>query len=620
MSASFLGFTAFPVLAALLMSFTGKFRKYLVLLSSILIAVSGISFVMADQAAVAADGSLLMGLFAVEVLIVGYLLFWGLKLKNPWILLFNLIQLGLLAYNEFGLHSEASGSLVTVDFLTRVLVLLITVIGPLICIFAIPYMEKYEEEKNLEKSKQGRFFFLLFLFLGGMGLLVTADHFSLLSLGWEITTLCSFLLIGHNRDEESMTNATRALVINSLGGICLTTGALIIKFYYDISSLSELLSQSYVDVMFYLALALMITAGLTKAAQMPFQSWLLGAMVAPTPVSALLHSSTMVKAGVYLVLRLSPAFQDTALSSMVALIGGFTFLVTSALAVSQYNGKRILAYSTISNLGLIVMCAGLNTPLAMGAAIFLIIFHAVSKALLFLCVGTIELKTGSKDIETMHGLVEKLPFISFAALVGMITMFLPPFGMVAGKWAAMEAVADLPVIIPLIALGSAFTVVFWLKWAGSLMTTTKPVMTIRWEKYSPLASIPLLLLVGGAVILSLFADRLFELAVGVEGYALIQPYYTIPVFFALVVAIVAGMAMAKKASTKAKFTTPYMCGETTVMPVSGELAFKSAMDKEVPYQTSHYYLKEWFAENKLTATANLVAILLIAVMIGVVVK
>ena len=135
-------------------------------------------------------------------------------------------------------------------------------------------------------------------------------------------------------------------------------------------------------------------------------------MVAPTPVSALLHSSTMVKAGVYLVLRLSPAFAGTMLAGIVSLTGAFTFVAASALACGQSNGKKILAYSTIANLGLIIACAGMATPAAITAAILLIIFHAVSKGLLFLCVGTIEQHIGSRDIESMRGLYKIMPRVA----------------------------------------------------------------------------------------------------------------------------------------------------------------------------------------------------------------
>ena len=150
-------------------------------------------------------------------------------------------------------------------------------------------------------------------------------------------------------------------------------------------------------------------AGITKSAQFPFSSWLVGAMIAPTPVSALLHSSTMVKAGVYVMVRFAPVLQGTTPGYMIALVGGFTFLLASAIAISQSNAKKVLAYSTIANLGLIVACAGIGTYEAIWAAILLIIFHAVSKSLLFLCVGTVEHQIGSRDIEDMNGLITRMP-------------------------------------------------------------------------------------------------------------------------------------------------------------------------------------------------------------------
>ena len=195
-------------------------------------------------------------------------------------------------------------------------------------------------------------------------------------------------MIAHDLTKEAIGNAARALWMNSIGGT-----ALIIAddppvgewrpecpvpgqhHQQQVHSLSSCTGGSAV-----VPVALLCFTGMIKAAQMPFQSWLLGAMVAPTPVSALLHSSTMVKAGVYLVLRLAPAFAGTSLSVMVALVGAFTFMAASGLAISQTTGKRVLAYSTIANLGLIIACAGINTPLAITAAILLIIFHAVPRA------------------------------------------------------------------------------------------------------------------------------------------------------------------------------------------------------------------------------------------------
>lgn len=193
-----------------------------------------------------------------------------------------------------------------------------------------------------------------------------------------------------------------------------------------------------------LPFAFLCLAAFTKSAQVPFESWLCGAMVAPTPVSALLHSATMVKAGTYLLLRMAPAFAGTTMSTIVALFGAFTFVGTCMLAVSQSNAKKILAYSTISNLGLIIACVGINTPASMVAATMIIIYHSVSKGLLFMCVGAIEQRIGSRDIEDMRGLYSVMPRTAIITAIGIFTMMLPPFGMLIGKWMAIEAIARAP--------------------------------------------------------------------------------------------------------------------------------------------------------------------------------
>jgi ech hydrogenase subunit A len=222
--------------------------------------------------------------------------------------------------------------------------------------------------------------------------------------------------------------------------------------------------------------ALLCFAGITKAAQYPFSSWLLGAMVAPTPVSALLHSSTMVKAGVYLVLRLAPVITGTTVGLMVALVGGVTFLIGSLQAITTSEAKRVLAYSTVANLGLVVMCGGIGTSEAVWAGVMLIIFHAVAKCLLFLCVGVVEHKLHSRNIEDMSGLVLFMPKVAVMMLIGMSGMSLAPFGMLMSKWAALKAVVDVqPLLSVFIVFGSAATLFFWVKWMGKLVETVRPL-------------------------------------------------------------------------------------------------------------------------------------------------
>ena len=191
-----------------------------------------------------------------------------------------------------------------------------------------------------------------------------------------------------------------------------------------------------------------------------------------------------------------PAYVDTFLSTGVAICGAFTFVTCAALAIGQSNGKKILAYSTISNLGLIICCAGINTPLALTGAVLLIVFHAVSKSLLFLCVGTIEQAIGSRDIEDMRGLYAKYPRTALITIIGILTMLLPPFGVLMGKWMAIEAGADTNIfVVTMLALGSALTVVYWARWGGSLMSTREEGATP--ESQAMLTRLPLMLLCGG---------------------------------------------------------------------------------------------------------------------------
>ena len=246
------------------------------------------------------------------------------------------------------------------------------------------------------------------------------------------------------------------------------------------TELHDILSQADYSQMIIPAVLLAI-AGLTKSAQLPFSKWLLGAMVAPTPSSALLHSSTMVKAGVYLLIRISPLMAGNGAGTLVIVIGGLTFLLASLLAITQSDGKKVLAYSTIANLGLIVICTGIGTYEALWAAVMLILFHAVSKSLLFLTVGSVEQVTGSRDIEDMHGLTVKLPGLGLIMAIGIAGMFLAPFGMLISKWAALRAFVDsghLFVVLFLV-FGSAATLMYWSKWLGKIITVLHRSERIR---------------------------------------------------------------------------------------------------------------------------------------------
>ena len=604
-------------------------RNLIVLATCAVVAAGSIILISHAPFTMAPDTLFGIGLAPIvqvaDFVLLAIVLFYGVKHRSALIIALAVAQIALLGYFEFAVLDHAkSYPTIVVDNLALVMVLIISIVGSAICVFALPYMKEHEEHLHLTTSKLPRFFLVLIMFLGAMNGLVMANDLIYFYFFFEVTTLCSFLLIGHDGTEIAIKNAVRALWMNSLGGIALLVALVWLYDAMGTLEIAAIVRNSPKTTYVLLPLAFLCFAGFTKAAQMPFQSWLLGAMVAPTPVSALLHSSTMVKAGVYLVVRFAPSFAETSLSTGVALVGGFTFLATAALAVGQSNGKKILAYSTISNLGLILACAGINTPAAITAAILLIVFHAVSKALLFLCVGTIEQRISSRDIEDMRGVYAKLPMTALITVIGVLTMILPPFGMLLGKWMAIQSASGNIFLIVMLALGSALTVVYWARWAGTLMNTTN-MGVAKLEKQALLIRAPLVLLCVGAVILSFAAPWLYTSAVvpALEAYKAtpftisagsldtsVGTFVVYPLFIVAAVGFIfAAMSLSKAQNAPA--TQPYMCG----IQATERGTYIGPMNQTVQAVSGNYYLSAVFGEETLTRKANIGAGLLLILMI-----
>jgi ech hydrogenase subunit A len=562
-----------------------------------------------------------------DFLLLVIILYFGVRHRKVIITALALFQIFFLAYFEFFMIRGHQPSVIFLgDNLSLIMILIVAVVGSLICFQAIPYMRKHEAELKLEKSKQHRFFFVMLLFLGAMNGLVLSNDMVYFYFFFEITTLCSFLLIAHDGTPLAITNALRALWMNSLGGAAFILA--LIGIYAETGTIEFqqlLISGKFGQGILQLSLVLLCLAAITKSAQFPFQSWLLGAMVAPTPVSALLHSSTMVKVGVYLVLRLAPALNHTFLSQCVALFGAFTFISAAALAVGQSNGKKILAYSTISNLGLIFACCGLNTAASLTAAMLLIIFHAIVKALLFLCVGAIEQHIASRDIEQMRGLYADMPLTALITVMGVIMMIMPPFGMLLSKWMAMESAAANIYVILMISLGSALTVMYWARWAGTLMSYPftgkfKPECQ-PWLTWIALGS-----LCAGAGLLSIGAPWLYlKMVVPALGSKYLPPFSAhqgildnpTGVFAVLPLSMVAVLGffvaiLAVRKATDARVVSPYLSGSQSATPGM----FVGPLNRLVEAGAKNYYLSTIFGERRLTVWINIGAVVLLTLMAG----
>ncbi|HVT72142.1 MAG TPA: proton-conducting transporter membrane subunit [Lacunisphaera sp.] len=412
-----------------------------------------------------------------------YLLVLGWRRRDALLVLLVLAQAGVTTWFELGPGARVPAAQpLFVDRFAVIMGLINGLVGGGICLYALGYMREYHEAAHRDvPDRRPLFFALLFGFLGAMFGLVFANHLGWLLFFWELTTLCSFLLIGYTQTEEARRNARQALVMNLSGGVAFAAAIAWLYRQTGVVELQAMLAAPHRAIVL-LPAALLCFAGITKSAQLPFSSWLLGAMVAPTPVSALLHSSTMVKAGVYLVLRMAPLIAGTGTGLMVALVGAVTFVVASFAAITLRDAKRVLAWSTVANLGLVVLCGGIGSAEAVWAGVLLIVFHAVAKGLLFLCVGVVEHKLHSRDIEAMAGLVQRMPRVAVLMQVGMAGMFLAPFGMLISKWAVLKAVVDAsPVLSVFIVFGSAATLFFWVKWMGKLLEVVTPAEPVARE-------------------------------------------------------------------------------------------------------------------------------------------
>ena len=404
-------------------------------------------------------------MLAGELVLMGLIVLLSVRHRKYPVILLSAGQTLLVAWSE--LTSPVSPAAhMRVDGLAMLLCIIAAFVGGFICIYAVGYMKGYHEHHEEYIDRSGFFFSMLFLFLAAMFGLVLSENLVWMYFFWEITSVVSFLLIGYTRTEEAVGNSFRALWMNLLGGF-----GFAVAIAYAARACGTVQLSQVVALGAAIPVVLLAFAALTKSAQMPFSSWLLGAMVAPTPSSALLHSATMVKAGVYLLIRLAPALASTLSGVMVSFIGGFTFIVCSMMAIAQNDGKKVLAFSTISNLGLIVACAGIGAEETIWAAVLLMIFHSVSKSMLFQAVGSIENCLGSRDIESMHGLLLRLPALTYIMGVGIAGMYLAPFGMLISKWVALRAFVDADnyLLVIFIAYGSATTMLYWAKWLCKLV-------------------------------------------------------------------------------------------------------------------------------------------------------
>lgn len=373
-------------------------------------------------------------------------------IKEKATLLVSLVPVGLFVWYLSYYNRVASGDAVrevfewipamqvnlsfSLDGLSLLFALIITGIGSVVFFYAAAYL-KYDKHIT-------RFYVYILLFMASMLGVVTSDNIFSLFVFWELTSLSSYLLIGYYFDKEnSRKSALQALLVTGMGGLVLLAGLILLYIITGTTEISEMAAVTGVGShhLYTGAVILVLVGAFTKSAQFPFHFWLPNAMAAPSPVSAYLHSATMVKAGIFLMARLNPVLGGTEFwQNTLMIFGGITMVFAALLALKQTDLKKLLAYSTVSVLGTLTFMIGIGTDLALKGMIIYLLAHSLFKASLFLVAGSIDHETGTRNVRILSGLKSYMPFTAFVAIFAALSkMGVIPFYGFIGKETLYDA-------------------------------------------------------------------------------------------------------------------------------------------------------------------------------------
>ena len=451
-----------------------------------------------------------------------FLVFAGSYFRGRLAVLSSLIPLSLFIYFSTFISEIASGKVIyenhewipsfgvnlsfTLDGLALLFALMITGVGTLVFVYTSAYLK---DHKYLD-----RFYGYLSLFMASMLGLVLSDNIMTIFIFWELTSISSFFLIGFNNDkEDSRKSALIALGVTGIGGLMLLGGAVLLGDVAGTYRISEMLSstEAIADSSHYVLILIFIfSAAFTKSAQFPFHFWLPEAMKAPTPVSTYLHSATMVKAGVYLLFRMSPVLNGGEIwHTVLMVVGGITMIYSAFHIIFRTDLKGILAYSTISALGILVFLIGIGTQAALVAAAVFIVVHALYKASLFLIAGIIDHETGTRDVTQLAGLRKVLLPVAIAGFIAaLISGGVPPTLGFVGKDLIYESTLhfkDNAILLTILAL-STNVLLFY----AGFIVGVKPFMGKLPKKFekihlpSPLMWVPPLIMTFAGLVFGLF--------------------------------------------------------------------------------------------------------------------
>lgn len=539
-----------PIIASILLIMLPNQRAQYVVITAVLFLLGIGAFSLYTSMGVLTfqlSHTMNVAIVAADVVLLLFFLYQGRVFNHPKVMGLAALQLVLYGYIE-SIVPEAGSAEIMVDSLSKFMFLIINGVGGIIVLYSVKYME----DEPASPLKKRLFVGGLLVFLSVMNLIVIANSILLFFFLFEMTTLASYLLIAFRNDEVSRANALKALWMNQIGGVVILLGALVAIIGFKTVMFDTLLQSSGGMVLF--AIALLSMAALVKGASIPFEGWLLGAMVAPTPVSAMLHSAAMVKIAPYLILKLAPALAMSAVGGVISIIGALVFVSASYLALSRSVLKEILGYSTVALLGLMMALAAIGTQESINLALALMLFHALSKALLFLSAGVLERLHHAKDIEDMKGMVTRSPKTVGFILFGFVSLTLPPFGLFMGKLFAISSIASLLkdhpsnlIILLSLIVGSALMVLLYFKVASALLSAPCDVEVSEAIAIPNGFNVPLVLLS-------------FFIVIGALGYIMMQ-HNIFVVLLALPMLFVFALPSLIRRMDRYDRSQPYHCGE-----------------------------------------------------------
>lgn len=426
--------------------------------------------------------------------------------------------------------------------------LIVTIIGIAIAVYSAAYFDDPYDVARIAGP--------ITAFAGAMLGLVLADDVLTLFIFWELTSVTSFLLIGFADEEPAAIAAARkALLVTGAGGLALLGGLVILAWEAGTTRLSEMIELAPSGTIVNVALVLVLVGAFSKSAQVPLHFWLPGAMKAPTPISAYLHSATMVKAGIVLIARMAPGFADADVwRPLIVVVGGATMLLGGARALRQHDVKLLLAHGTVSQLGLLVILAGFGTSATTFVAVAMLATHALFKAPLFMVVGAVDHATGTRDIRHLGGLRHQLPALAVIGGLAAASMAaLPPLLGFASKEKALDALVNAEpggwaiTATVIVTLGSILTVAYTIRWWWGMFGDWAPVKRLSAPHHHAVGAglmVPAAVFAAAGTLAGIasawFGDRLAELAASLDPKAS-EKYLTLwaGVNTALVLSIVA---------------------------------------------------------------------------------